>query len=109
MMNYGRNAEGNGMNGFHGQCNHCAEWSHKAAHCQKRLTCRTCGELRHQSAECPKFLSEWEEGVWMGHGRDSNEAIFGTRARVRGHAIKRQWDEDVTKQFQDTPQQPRPL
>ncbi len=68
-------------------------------------------ELRAGKERKNKFESEWEEGVWMGHCRESNEAIMGTKAGViRACAIKRQpvdnkWDNDLVKRVRGTPQQ----
>ena len=58
--------------------------------------------------------TEWEEGVWLGHARCSNEAIIGTGVGVvRAYAIRRQaegqrWSGERIKEMQGTPQQPNP-
>ena len=61
-----------------------------------------------------KFNSEWEEGVWLGHARSSNEIIIGTgEGVVRAYAIQRQddenrWQGDGIKGMKGTPSQPDP-
>ena len=71
-------------------------------------------ELRTGKERKDKFESEWHEGVWLGHSRDSNEAIIGTTAgTVKAYAVKRQdeesrWDSGLLKDLQGTPQQPDP-
>ena len=58
--------------------------------------------------------SRWERGVWLGHTRDSNEAIIGTAdAAVRAYAVKRmaadeRWKADDIKNIKGLPQQPDP-
>ena len=53
-------------------------------------------------------------GVWLGHTRDSNEAIVGTvDASVRAYAVKRmaddeRWNAENIQQMQGLPQQPDP-
>ena len=71
-------------------------------------------ELRTSKERRDKFESEWGEGVWLGHGRDSNVAIVGTtNGTVKAYAIKRQdpdsrWDAELLKNLRGTPQQPDP-
>ena len=71
-------------------------------------------ELRASKERKEKFESEWREGVWLGHSRESNEAVIGTKdGAVRAYAIKRQdedrrWDGELLKDLQGTPQQPDP-
>ena len=71
-------------------------------------------ELRSGKERRSKFDSEWREGAWLGHSRNSNEAIVGTRdGVVRAYAIKRQdedqrWDADLLRNLQGSPQQPDP-
>ena len=61
-----------------------------------------------------KFNSEWEEGIWLGHTRSTNEMVMGTKdGVVRAYAIKRQDDEErwksgLVKEMRGTPQQPNP-
>ena len=72
-------------------------------------------ELREGKQKKDKFTSEWQEGIWLGHARSSNEAIVGTRKGVvRAYSIKRQpederWDRGLIKDLKGTPQQPNPL
>ena len=62
-----------------------------------------------------KFESDWQEGIWLGHQRSSNETLVGTRdGVVRAYAIRRQeeeqrWDGKFIKEMKGTPQQPNPL
>ena len=71
-------------------------------------------ELRVGKERRDKFESEWREGIWLGHSRESNEAIVGTKVgAVRAYAVKRQdeehrWDSELIKNLQGTPQQPDP-
>ena len=71
-------------------------------------------ELRTGKARKNKFDSEWQEGIWVGHHRESNEAIIGTTGGfVRAYAIKRRsenerWDSEMIKNLKGTPQQPDP-
>ena len=47
-------------------------------------------ELRAGKERKNKFESEWQEGLWLGHSRESNETIVGTKEGViRAYAIKR--------------------
>ena len=68
-------------------------------------------ELRTGKERKNKFESEWEEGIWMGHYRESNEMIIGTKqGAIRAYAIKRRtaderWDKDMIKAIKGTPQQ----
>jgi len=61
-----------------------------------------------------KFSTEWEEGLWLGHARNSNEHIIGTgEGVIRAYAIRRQdeehrWSADRIRTMQGTPQQPDP-
>ena len=58
--------------------------------------------------------SRWETGVWLGHTRDSNETIIGTKdAAVRAYAVKRmaedeRWNAENIKSMKGLPQQPDP-
>jgi hypothetical protein len=71
-------------------------------------------ELRTGKERKNKFESEWQEGLWLGHSRESNEMIIGTKDGViRAYAIKRKaaderWDVDLLKNMKGTPQQPDP-
>ena len=61
-----------------------------------------------------KFNSEWEEGVWLGQVRSSNEIVIGTKdGVVRAYAVRRQdeasrWQGDRIKDIKGTPSQPDP-
>ena len=61
-----------------------------------------------------KLESQWEEGVWLGHARGSNEALIGTdRGVVRAWAVKRRiaeekWQAAVIRNMQGTPARPNP-
>ena len=70
--------------------------------------------IRESKERRNKFDSEWEEGLWLGHARNSNEAVIGTsEGVVRAFAIRRQdegnlWSADKIRSLQGTPQQPDP-
>ena len=52
-------------------------------------------ELRAGKDRKDKFLSEWREGIWLGHSRCSNEHVLGTsEGVVRACAVKRQPHEE---------------
>ena len=61
-----------------------------------------------------KLSSEWNEGVWLGHQRSSNEALAGTTQGVeRAYSVKRRepeqrWDKEAINAMVVTPQQPDP-
>ena len=61
-----------------------------------------------------KFMTEWREGLWLGHVKSSNgHAIGANSGTVRAYAIKsmdpeNQWDVDLIKGMQGTPRQPDP-
>ena len=61
-----------------------------------------------------KLESRWEQGVWLGHARGSNEALIGTKdGVVRAWAIKRmpdgeKWNAQAIKDIQGTPAKPNP-
>ena len=61
-----------------------------------------------------KLDSKWEDGVWLGHARGSNECLIGTPAGVvRAWAIKRRpeeerWCADNLEAVQGTPARPNP-
>ena len=71
-------------------------------------------EIRATKERKDKFESEWREGVWLGHRRNSNEHVIGTRSgAVRAYAIKRKdaahrWDASLLKELRGTPQKPDP-
>ena len=58
--------------------------------------------------------TDWQAGVWLGHTRDSNEVLIGTRnGVVRAYAVIRKaegerWDADLLRNMRGTPQQPDP-
>ena len=72
-------------------------------------------ELREGKDRKNKLASEWKQGAWLGHSRNSNEAVIGTpEGVVRAYAIKRmpedsRWDGELLKNLKGTPQQPDPL
>ena len=61
-----------------------------------------------------KLTSEWEEGIWLGHTRNTNEAIIGTdECAVKAYSIERKplgerWDIERIKRLRGTPQRPNP-
>ena len=47
-------------------------------------------ELHGKTSEVKKFESLWKEGLWLGHARNSNEVLIGTREGVvRAWAIRK--------------------
>ena len=71
-------------------------------------------KVRHGKERVNQLEVEWEEGIWLGRARESNETIIGTADGVlRAYAIKRmdpdeRWDGEAIKRLQGTPQQPDP-
>ena len=69
----------------------------------------------HGKKEKHKMESDWKEGLWLGHSRNSNEVLIGTREGVvRAWAIRKkpygdQWDGDLIKAMRGTPAQPNLL
>ena len=54
------------------------------------------------------------EGIWLGHTRDSNEALIGNKnGVVKAFAVRKkpaeeQWDGQMIKELRGTPEQPNP-
>ena len=47
-------------------------------------------EIREGKERRDKFNSEWKEGIWLGHARNSNEIVIGTKdGAVRAYAVRR--------------------
>ena len=71
-------------------------------------------ESRDGKERKEKFTSECKEGIWLGHTRNSNEAVVGTKEGVvRAYSIKRQdedqrWSAEAIMQMKGSPQQPDP-
>ena len=71
-------------------------------------------QLREQKERKNKLESEWEQGIWLGHTRCSNEVLVGTDSGVvRAYAIKRReagdrWSADKLQSMAGSPQQPDP-
>ena len=69
---------------------------------------------RDKPKEQQKSEPKWDKAIWLGHARDSNEAVVGTAdGAYRAYAIKRmmedeRWDADFIRNMQGTPQQPDP-
>ena len=67
-----------------------------------------------QSDDKNKLESPWEDGVWLGHERGSNEYLIGTdKGVVRAWAVKRRpeserWSAAAIKNMQGTPARPDP-
>ena len=65
-------------------------------------------------SERKKLESLWEEGVWLGHTRSSNETLIGTKEGVvRAWAVKRmseeeRWSAQAIREMQGTPARPNP-
>ena len=71
-------------------------------------------KIREGKVTTYKFESEWEEGLWLGHTRSSNDVLIGTRTGViRAYSIRRKeegkrWDSELILEMQGTPQRPDP-
>ena len=71
-------------------------------------------KIREGKSQEDKMEIEWEEGLWLGHNRNSNEVLVGTKEGVvKAYALKRmeedkRWDPELIKSMQGTPQQPDP-
>ena len=71
-------------------------------------------ELREQKERQAKFESEWFEGIWLGHSKNTNEALVGTtQGVVRAYAIIRKnederWDGERVKNMKGSPLATRP-
>ena len=61
-----------------------------------------------------KLESEYEDGIWLGHSRHTNEVLVGTKSGVvRAYAVRRmpegeRWDGHFIKELKGTPQKPDP-
>ena len=70
--------------------------------------------IRRSKERHNKFDSEWSQGIWLGHTRNSSEVIVGTTLGVvRAWSIKRmpekeQWDGKLLQLLAGTPQRPNP-
>ena len=53
--------------------------------------------------------SKWEEGIWIGHARESNEALIGTpKGITRAWTVRRRvpgerWSEDLVTRMKGIP------
>ena len=71
-------------------------------------------EVREGKHRKHHLETEWKEGIWLGHSRNTNEALIGTREGVvRAYSIKRRepherWDAALIKEIKGTPKQPDP-
>jgi len=71
-------------------------------------------KMRDSKERKDKFESEWEEGIWLGHGRASNEVLIGTlNGVVRAFTVQRKpederWSPTDIQNLRGTPQQPDP-
>ena len=71
-------------------------------------------KIREGKSQEDKMEIEWEEGLWLGHNRNSNEVLVGTKEGVvKAYALKRmeedkRWDPHLIKSMRGTPQQPDP-
>jgi hypothetical protein len=70
--------------------------------------------IRDGKTHKDKMESEWEEGIWLGHHRESNEVIVGTSDGVlRAFTVERKpigerWEKVRMESMKGTPQQPNP-
>ena len=66
-------------------------------------------ELKAQTEKPHKFVSDWQSGLWLGHSRNSNETIVGTKEAVvqawaiRGMAEGEQWGPILIRSFDKHP------
>ena len=71
-------------------------------------------KLKESGARKHILESQWDEGLWLGHSRISNEVLIGTRTGVvRAWAVKRKpeedrWDKTLIKNMKGTPARPDP-
>ena len=71
-------------------------------------------KIRRNKVQENKLETEWFEGIWLGHNRNSNEILVGTsEGVVKAYAIRRQpedvrWDGEMIKKMKGTPQKPDP-
>jgi len=71
-------------------------------------------EVREGKDRPNKLDSEVKVGVWLGHARNSNEVLIGTKEGVvRAYTVWRfpegeQWDADMILNMKGTPQRPDP-
>ena len=71
-------------------------------------------KLKESGKSKQAMESLWEEGIWLGHARGTNEVVIGTREGVvKAWAIKRRpgdekWDGNLVKEMQGTPSKPNP-
>ena len=71
-------------------------------------------ELRETKERRNQLESEFKEGIWLGHSRNSNEIIIGTPdGVVKAYSVYRKalgerWDKEKIKNVKGTPQQPNP-
>ena len=62
-----------------------------------------------------KFEIKWEKGIWLGHARDTNETLIGTKdGTTKAFACKRlpedeRWGVDLLTMMKGIPQRPNPL
>ena len=71
---------------------------------------KLCGTKRSEKAkkEQNKLASEWEQGLWLGHCRWSNEVVIGTDdGVVKAYTVERKmpgerWDGERVKKMQGT-------
>ena len=60
-------------------------------------------ELKSKTEAQNKLETQWQEGVWLGHTRDSDEALIGSTDgvvkafAVRKKPIEQQWDGKMVK------------
>ena len=71
--------------------------------------------MRTKTERKDKLETEWKEGLWLGHSRNSNEIYIGTKGGVvRAWAIRKkpegeQWDGKLIKEMVGTPARPDPV
>jgi hypothetical protein len=71
-------------------------------------------KAQHDKERADQLKVEWEEGIWLGRARESNETVIATeRGVMRACAIRmmdqdERWDGEAIERLQGTPQQPGP-
>ena len=71
-------------------------------------------EIRSKKERSQKLQSEVKEGVWLGHARNTNEVLIGTKEGViRAYTVWRKeegerWNLEAIKGMKGTPKQPDP-
>ena len=83
---YGHKGGGSNWTQFHGTCNICGAWGHKAAQCPTKVSCWHCGAQGHRVAQCPVKDAEMKG---KGKGMQNGKGYFD-----KGNSKGEQWKGD---------------